>query len=149
MVEKSLFVKVAKLLNFVAAGMMVLDAILRWIDFKNVKELFFLILSLYLLGFAILLVVAELRIKSVLIYIEFLKSRIGLGIYVTLIGLLVFDESRNYDIGISVVLVVIGVMNLIIGIMRDSKANGQGNSGNYDIEGVKERRQYLSQREQQ
>lgn len=144
MADKSLFVKVAKLLNFVAAGLMVLDAILRWIDFTNVKELFFIILSLYLLGFAILLVVSELRIRKVLIYIEFLKSRIGLGIYVTLIGLLVFDESRAYDIGISICLVIIGVFNLVVGIMRESKKGPLYNQNNYDNEAVKERRQYLS-----
>lgn len=119
--DKGMFVKLARLLNFGAAGLMLLDAILRWVDFKNVKELFFLILSLYLVGFAILLVVAELRVRKVLVYIEFLKSRIGIGIYISLIGLLVFDESRNYDIGISVVLVVIGIFNLIIGIMRQGK----------------------------
>jgi hypothetical protein len=134
MADKGLFVKIARLLNFGCAGLMVLDAIFRFIDFGDITDLFFMILAIYLLLFAALLVVAELRIKRVLIYLEFLRSRIGLGLYIILIGLLVFDESRNYDIGISVVMVIIGIFNVIVGLTR--KDDGNQNEGDFEREGT-------------
>jgi hypothetical protein len=49
-------------------------------------------MTFYLIGFAVLLVLAEIRFRRVLVYLEFLKGRLGKGFYVMLIGLLIFDE---------------------------------------------------------
>jgi len=72
-----------------------------------------------LIGFATLLVLAELRYKKVLVYLEFLKGRIGKGIYVILIGLLVFEENRKAEMFISIAMVLIGFFNIVVGCMRD------------------------------
>jgi len=62
---------------------------------------------------------AEIRFKNVIVYVEFLKSRIGKGMYVILVGLLIFDESRKFDMFMGISLVLIGIFNLIVFCMRD------------------------------
>ena len=49
-------------------------------------------MTFYLLGFAALLFSAEVNYKKVLVYLEFLASRTGKGLYLVLIGLLIFDD---------------------------------------------------------
>ena len=125
MVDKSLLIKVVRIINFISAGLMILDSILRFVDFATVVDPFFYLLTIYLLGFSALLIIAELRIKRILVYVEFLKSRIGKGIYIALVGLLIFDESRKGDMAISIALVLIGVFNIIVSCIRDKKGPGE------------------------
>jgi len=76
-------------------------------------------MTFYLIGFAVLLIMAELRYKKMLIYLEFLKSRLGKGFYVMLVGLIIFDETRKADLILGIGLVLVGILNLIVGCMRD------------------------------
>lgn len=76
-------------------------------------------MTFYLIGFAVLLILAELRYKNMLIYLEFLKSRLGKGFYVMLVGLIIFDETRKADLILGIGLVLVGIFNLIVGCMRD------------------------------
>ena len=92
MVDKLVLVRVVKLLNIFAALMMIADAVLRILDFKDNSDPFFFLLTFYLFGFSLLLVLAELRIKKVIVFVEFLKSRLGKGIYTILVGVLIFNE---------------------------------------------------------
>jgi hypothetical protein len=78
-------------------------------------------MTFYLLGFATLLVLAELRYKKMLIYLEFLKGRLGKGFYVMLVGLILFDESRKVDLIMGITLVLVGIFNLIVGCMRENQ----------------------------
>lgn len=119
MADKSIFVRIVRLMNFASAGVMVYDAVMRMIDLKNNTDPFFFILSIYLFGFATLLILAEIRYRKVLVYIEFLKHRIGKGIYVMLVGLLLFDENRKTDMFCAILIFLVGTFNLVVGCMRE------------------------------
>ena len=119
MADKSIFVRIVRLMNFGCAGLMVYDGITRLFDLKDNTDPFFFLLSIYLFGFATLLVLAEIRFRKVLVYIEFLKHRFGKGIYVMLVGLLLFDETRRIDMLSAICIILVGFFNLIVGCMRE------------------------------
>ncbi len=104
---------------------MVADAVVRVLTFFNVVkndstsgDLFFYILTLYLVSLSGLLISAELRWPRILVYFEFLKSRIGKGFYIILVGLLVFDERRKISMSLGIALVLVGFFNVIVSCMR-------------------------------
>lgn len=97
MVNKILMIKVTKIINFITAGLILIDTITRFIDFKTATDPFFFFLTFYLIGFTALLVIAELNIRRILIYIEFLNGRIGKGSYILFLGLLIYNEERKAD----------------------------------------------------
>jgi hypothetical protein len=45
--------------------------------------------------------------------------------YVLLIGVLLFDESRKEDVIIAIFLVLVGLFNIIISCMRGTKSSGK------------------------
>jgi|LauGreDrversion4_2_1035121.scaffolds.fasta_scaffold1067898_1 hypothetical protein len=96
--KKRVLVKIAKVLNYFSALMMVCFAGYRFYlffdadDNKEKGEPLFYVLSFYLLGFATLIFSAEWRIIIVLMYFEMLKGRGGKGLFLILVGLLVFNE---------------------------------------------------------
>ncbi|CDW89795.1 UNKNOWN [Stylonychia lemnae] len=119
MADKSIFVRIVRLFNLLSAALMIIDAINRFFDFQRQSDPFFFLLTFYLFGFAALLVMAEIRYKRVIAYVEFLKSRIGKGLYVILVGLLIFDENRKFDMFVGITLFLNGVFNIIVSCMRD------------------------------
>lgn len=119
MADKSIFVRIVRLMNFACAGLMCYDGVLRLLDLKTHTDPFYFLFSVYLFGFALLLILAEIRYRKVLLYIEFLKHRVGKGIYVMLIGLLLFDEDRKTDMISAIAMVLVGFFNLIVGCMRE------------------------------
>lgn len=48
----------------------------------------------------------------------FLHSRIGKGMFLVFVGLLLFDEKRKSDMAISICIVLIGFFNIMISCMR-------------------------------
>lgn len=126
--DKSIFVRIVRLMNFACALGMVLDAIVRAFNFQTQSDPFYFLLTFYLLGFAALLILAEIRYKKVIVYLEFLKSRIGKGLYVILVGLLVFDDTRKFDMFIGISLVLVGIFNIIVACMRDTMPDDMDNN---------------------
>lgn len=55
-----------------------------------------------------------------IVYLEFLKSRIGKGMYVILVGLLIFDETRKFDMFVGISLILVGLFNVIVSCVRDT-----------------------------
>jgi drug/metabolite transporter (DMT)-like permease len=121
MVDKRLMVTVVKGLNYTCAVLMLIDIVLRFMSFKSETDLFFFLLTFYLFGFSALLILAELNIRRVVVYVEFLNGRIGKGLYVVFVGLLLFDETRKWDMIFAIVMVLVGFLNILLGCMRDSK----------------------------
>lgn len=112
-------------MNYICAVLMIADAVLRTLTFFDVVyvdtstgDIFFYILTFYLLTFSGLLLSAELRWPRVLVYFEFLKSRLGKGFYLVLVGLLVFDERRKISLSLGIALVLVGFFNIIVSCMR-------------------------------
>jgi hypothetical protein len=59
----------------------------------------------------------------VIVYVEFLKSRLGKGLYIILVGLLLYDSTRTGDMAISIIIVLVGIFNIIVSCMRDEEAD--------------------------
>ena len=116
--EKLFMVKLAKLMNYISCILIIVSIILRFIDFGESSSPFFYLLTFYLIAFGALLLLSELRVRKVIAQVMFLNSRMGKGMFLVFIGLLLFDEERKSDMGISICLVLIGFFNIMISCMR-------------------------------
>lgn len=122
MADKTIFVRIVRLMNFICAIAMIFVAILRlFMSSSSSSSAFQYLMTFYLIGFSLLLIMAEIRYKKMLVYLEFLKGRLGKGFYVLLVGLLVFDNSNNADMALGVGLTLVGIFNLIVGCMRENE----------------------------
>ena len=122
--DKRTQVRIAMISNFICAFLMVVDALIRCFEFPTKTDPFFYVLTFYLLGFAALLVISELKVKKIMDYIQFLKTRIGKGIYLIFIGLLVMDPSRIYEIVISMIFFFIGSFNIVVSATKCERKDG-------------------------
>ena len=91
-VEKLFMIKVAKTLNYLAVVLILVSIILRFIDFGQYSDMFFYLLTFYLIGFGALLLMAELKWHKVILFVMFLNGRFGKGAFLIFIGLLLFDD---------------------------------------------------------
>mmetsp|Transcript_36999 Transcript_36999/g.35717 ORF Transcript_36999/g.35717 Transcript_36999/m.35717 type:complete len:151 (-) Transcript_36999:56-508(-) len=130
--------KIAKYLNYAAAVVMLVDVVFRFFNFGETSDPFYYLLTFYLIGFAVLLVIAEARIRRVLVYIEFLSSRLGKGIYGLFVGLLIFDTEFTCDLITGMAVFIIGLYNVIISFTKKDK--GQGKDSDSENEARKEER---------
>ena len=104
---------------------MITNAILRGLVLFSVLpsagaalDISYYLMSGYLICFAALLGTAEYRWPSVLAYLQFLRSRLGKGLYLVLIGLLTFDDRQKFDVLIGIAMVLVGVFNIMVSCMR-------------------------------
>ena len=58
--------------------------------------------------------------------------------YVILVGLLVFDETRKFDMFIGIGLVLVGIFNIIVSCMRDTIPGEENSNLNGDKNADKE-----------
>ena len=72
-------------------------------------------MTFYLLIFLIILVLAEIRNKTIRKYFNFLDGKIGRGCFIFFIGLLVFVENRPMEIIFGIIIAIIAVINCIFG----------------------------------
>ena len=79
-----------------------------------------------------------------LIYLQFLKGRLGKGFYVMLVGLILFDETRKVDMVMGISLVLVGLFNLIVGCMRE---NYDDFNDDYQEKGNNEQSHHREERE--
>lgn len=88
---KSNLLRVVRWLTFLAVLLMIADVVYRMCSFGTSTDPYFFILTFYLIGFALLLAVAEIRVKKIIVYIEFMRNRLGKGLYTFVVGLLIFN----------------------------------------------------------
>ena len=95
MIERNAMVKICKVLNYLAAMLMLVSVIFRFFEFKLLHhEPFFFLFTFYLMFFSAVLIIAELKMRGLLMYVEFINGRIGKGMFILFVGLLMFDEQR-------------------------------------------------------
>ena len=127
-IDKGCIVSVAKWANYLAVLLIIADVVDRCFSFGSETDPFFFLLTFYLVGFAVLLVIAEANVRRVLIYIEFLNGRVGKGIYLILVGLLMFDVTSTCDEIIGILIFMIGVFNILVGCMKVKKSDKKDES---------------------
>ena len=111
-----------KYFNYICAAAMLTAATSRLLEYDGTKvymDGFYLIFTMYLLFFGIMLLSAEYEIMIIMKYIEFLLSETGKGLFLLFVGLLLFDERRPIDFFASIVISIIGVFNLAAACSRN------------------------------
>ena len=104
--------------------------IFRVLRFLTEKDPFFFIYTVYLLLFIAMLVVADLKIRKVLDLFSFLEPWLGKGIFIILIGMVLFNWNHYFEFATSFVSLFVGVVYIIYGFkfdnFKDPWANKQG-----------------------
>lgn len=80
---------------------------------------FYIVLSIYLVAFAVALFLAELKINKVRLYINFLDSKTGRGIFMVFISALILEDAP-VEIVLFLVICLIGLINVLIGCKQGS-----------------------------
>ena len=120
--KKRQFVLVARYMNIICCLLMLVDTIIRFTSFGTPAtqgDPFFYMLTFYLIGFSGLLFAAEIRYTKVIVYLELLRGRTGKGMFMILIGLLLFDNNLVIDMSVAIILVLVGLFNIIVACMRN------------------------------
>ena len=117
---KSGLLRFVRYLTFLATLLIFVDVIYRMCSFGTTTDPYFFILTFYLIGFAFLLAVAEIRFKKVIVYIEFMRGRLGKGVFIVLVGLLIFEVEKVVELVFSCLIILIGIINIVVSFMRET-----------------------------
>jgi hypothetical protein len=99
-----------------AIVLMGIAIILRLIRFGSESNPFFYIFTLYLVIFIAMLVISIIRVERILTYFTFLSTRKGVGFFMIFIGLLLFDWNHIFEMAVSILLLIIGMLYIIYGL---------------------------------
>ena len=113
--------KVNLILNFACAVGMIVAAVLRLIRYEGRGfhvDGFYFAFSMYLILFAVILAAAELELRLIAKYVEFLVSPLGKGVFLLFIGILMFDQSKDIDSIASIAISLIGLSNLVAALVK-------------------------------
>mmetsp|Transcript_42016 Transcript_42016/g.30233 ORF Transcript_42016/g.30233 Transcript_42016/m.30233 type:complete len:184 (+) Transcript_42016:25-576(+) len=116
MIDSKCLLKVTRIFNIITVLFILAAAIVRFTEFSSTDESdpFFYLLTLYLIPFGLLLLVAEFQWERILVYLEFLSSQPGKGLYLVFVGLLLFDKDRSSDMVFSVLITFVGIWNMLL-----------------------------------
>ena len=129
MPEKSAIEQVVRAFNYISSVMMFTTALVRFIEYDADAVKMdgpYIIFTFYLVIFGILIGCAEYEAMHILLYIEFLISYSGKGLFLIFVGALLFDTRRPIDLWTSIILCLIGMFNLMmccISLKRDKGGN--------------------------
>ena len=119
--KEDILITVVKLMNILSVLLMSACVIFRLVPLDQAPyDLVYFMMTCYLAGFAILWAMVEMKV--ILVYFKFLKSRFDKGVYIFIIGLLLYDERNRYESLIPAILVLIGLFNLLVFFIRDHKS---------------------------
>ena len=87
---------------------------------------FYYILTIYLIPFAGLLLVAQLQWQRVLKYFQFIGLLHGKGLFMIFISLLLFDTKYPVDAALAVFICMVGIFNLVVMCIAPQSDMAQG-----------------------
>ncbi len=111
----SKFEKILLILNLVAAGAIIFGIVVRFAYFGIRSDPFFYIMTIFLIPFCVFLILAELDNHKVFLYFRFLYPITGRGFYIIFVSLLLLEKSSPGEIIASIIVLVIGILNIVIG----------------------------------
>ena len=109
------FPMVVKIYTYAAAGVLAGCGVYRFTVKPNQNVVLYYIISLYCLIFAGGIIVSNLgKPAKFFEYISFLTSKIGLGLFMIFVGLLIFATDDYFSLAASIVLFIGGGLNIFI-----------------------------------
>jgi hypothetical protein len=93
--SRNFFTQSCKSLNYLCVLLLIVDVVLRVLEFKQKDHIFFFLFTVYLFFLAFILAFAEFEVRRVLYYARFLTFRWGKGLLLLFISLLIFDEDST------------------------------------------------------
>lgn len=106
--------------------------IVRLIRFGSEKNPFFFIFTFYLVLFIGLLVISIIKWERILMYFTFLTTRKGVGIFMIFIGSLLFDWNEIFEMAVSILLIIIGVVYIVYGFKVGEEQRADPTKGGKD-----------------
>ncbi len=80
----------------------------------STRIFFYIVLSVYLVAFAVALFLAEIKLQKVRLYLNFLDSKTGRGVFMIFISALIL-ENAPVEIILFCIIAVFGSINVLIG----------------------------------
>ncbi|CDW89845.1 UNKNOWN [Stylonychia lemnae] len=80
---------------------------------------FYIILSVYLVAFTLGLILAEFKVEKVRLYVNFLDTKFGRGIFMIFLSLLILEEHA-IEVILFLCIMAIGILNMIVGCKQGS-----------------------------
>ena len=103
------------IVNLLACAMLLVCIAFRFVYMVDgTFAFFFIVLSIYLVGFTGALILAEFKMERVRLYLNFLDTKFGRGFFMIFLALLIL-EDHAIEIVLFICINVIGILNLIIG----------------------------------
>ena len=94
--------------------------IIRFLRFGQESSPFFYIWTFYQALFIAMLIISIIRIHRILVFISFLSTKIGVGIFMIFIGTLLFDWNQIFEMWVACVLGAIGGLYIVDSISINS-----------------------------
>ena len=101
---------------YFAMGLLLTAIIIRFLRFADSgNSLFFYIWTFYLFLFIAMLLISIWRIRIVMFYFRFMRTKQGIGVFMIFIGTLLFDWNQPFELCVSILLVMVGILYFIYG----------------------------------
>lgn len=109
--------RVMLILNLIAISMIIVCIVYRfvYVGKKEEKNIFFMILTIFLALFIIILTLAEFQVRIVRKYFNFLDGKVGRGFFIFFIGLLILAKTNAIEIIFSIFILLIALLNILVG----------------------------------
>ena len=125
--------KLMTVMNLIACAMIIICGVMRFVYFvkkdKDEKKakinIFDIILSIYIIIFVIILVLAEFRVQRIRKYFNFLDRKMGRGWFILFIGLLILEKVTALEIILGIFILLIAIINMIVGWGEPSDGKGE------------------------
>jgi len=110
--------KCMKIANLIAAGLIGVGIILRFVYlFTKAFDFLLLVLTLYLVFFDVIIVLAIIQNPKVLYYIRFLARGRGLGLYLIFVAFLVLEIPDTLEIMLAVVIIGVALIDICFNVI--------------------------------
>ena len=86
---------------------------------EEAKDPFHYIYTVYLLLFMFMLFIADIKLARILYFFSFLSPWLGKGVFIILIGLMLFDWNHIFEFITCLICIIVGVIYIIYGFRFD------------------------------
>ena len=123
-IQSKLSDKCMTILNIIAVILILISIVMRFVYVGRKEEgaanLFFVILTIYLVLFIAIFVLAEFRNRIVRKYFNFLDGKFGRGCFIMFMALLILGRAKAMEIIFGILIIIIAFANCLMGWGQES-----------------------------